>query len=52
MKLTCKELREMMLHEWQRFTTYTVKEVESYIRHNYESSDYAVKKLAREFAGR
>lgn len=51
-KLTTKELREILNQEATRFINYTAKEIESYIKHNYECSYYTVKTLAKEFACR
>ena len=49
-KVTCKEVRAMMLKEWQRFSNMTVEQTEKYIKYNYVCSNYTIKKLAREFS--
>lgn len=50
--LTCKQLRDYLLSEWQRFQGMTKDEVKRYIRYNFFCSEYAVRKLSKEFAGR
>lgn len=51
-KCTCKELRDIMMCDWQRFNRMTVEQTESFIKRNFNCTYYAVKTLAGEFAGR
>lgn len=51
-KSSCKEVRDTLLIEWERFKKYSVKQVAAYIRYNFDCTEYTIKTLAKEFAGR